>query len=345
MKNNCAVILALTGLCASVHAAITIGPSNRPFTSIAASGTSVGAITDDSELIVTGAALTAMGWAGNDLLPANRSIRVGNNGAILLGNSATDAFGNATEIGYANCNANNVGATSIATMTAINDTVEGNGGLAPRQMVCVLWDDNFPSTSVVTSCRYQVMSGNLIVQWTNEDHFAAQGSGVITYEVVFYGGATIASGAPIIEFVYDDTLYGAQQYQNDGGSAAIGFKNWNINTSANDLEFGTSGGSGALTTDPAFNDASMHPKVAGWTSSANSSLPHSVVIAGVPPCGSADFNHDGDAATDADIEAFFACIAGNCCAACDSNDFNGDGDASTDADIEAFFRVLAGGNC
>jgi probable HAF family extracellular repeat protein len=64
-----------------------------------------------------------------------------------------------------------------------------------------------------------------------------------------------------------------------------------------------------------------------------------------PHCGSADFNHDGDTATDADIEAFFACIAGACCPACDSADFNADGDVATDADIEAFFRVLAGGNC
>jgi hypothetical protein len=62
-------------------------------------------------------------------------------------------------------------------------------------------------------------------------------------------------------------------------------------------------------------------------------------------CGSADFNHDGDAGTDADIEAFFACLAGNCCGTCGSADFNGDGDAGTDADIEAFFRVLAGGAC
>ena len=62
------------------------------------------------------------------------------------------------------------------------------------------------------------------------------------------------------------------------------------------------------------------------------------------PC-SADFNHDGDIGTDADIEAFFACIAGNCCAACDSADYDGDGDVATDADIEAFFRVLAGGSC
>ena len=64
-----------------------------------------------------------------------------------------------------------------------------------------------------------------------------------------------------------------------------------------------------------------------------------------PQCGGADFNHDGDTATDADIEAFFACLAGNCCAACGSADFNGDGDTATDADIEAFFRVLAGGSC
>ena len=66
-----------------------------------------------------------------------------------------------------------------------------------------------------------------------------------------------------------------------------------------------------------------------------------------PPCGSADFNCDGDTGTDADIEAFFACLAGNCPAPpCTSTaDFNGDGDVGTDADIEAFFRVLAGGTC
>jgi hypothetical protein len=60
---------------------------------------------------------------------------------------------------------------------------------------------------------------------------------------------------------------------------------------------------------------------------------------------SADFNGDGDLGTDADIEAFFACLGGSCCATCGSADFNGDGDVGTDADIESFFRVLAGGNC
>jgi len=64
-------------------------------------------------------------------------------------------------------------------------------------------------------------------------------------------------------------------------------------------------------------------------------------------CGTPDFNGDGDFGTDADIEAFFACLGGNCCATCFAGgpDFNGDGDFGTDADIESFFRVLAGGAC
>jgi hypothetical protein len=69
------------------------------------------------------------------------------------------------------------------------------------------------------------------------------------------------------------------------------------------------------------------------------------VVAGGNPCWSADFDGDGDTGTDADIETFFACIAGNCCATCASADFNSDGDTATDADIEAFFRILAAGNC
>ena len=66
-----------------------------------------------------------------------------------------------------------------------------------------------------------------------------------------------------------------------------------------------------------------------------------------PTCGTADFDGDGDVGTDADIEAFFACLAGTCCPTCwqGGADFNGDGDTGTDADIESFFRVLAGGEC
>jgi hypothetical protein len=66
-----------------------------------------------------------------------------------------------------------------------------------------------------------------------------------------------------------------------------------------------------------------------------------------PRCGSADFNCDGSIGTDADIAAFFQCLAGSCPGgSCPSTaDFDGDGASGTDADVEAFFRVLAGGPC
>jgi hypothetical protein len=69
------------------------------------------------------------------------------------------------------------------------------------------------------------------------------------------------------------------------------------------------------------------------------------IVAGGDPCWTADFNGDGAVATDADIDAFFLCLAGMCCPTCASADFNGDGAVATDADIEAFFRVLAGQPC
>ncbi len=72
-----------------------------------------------------------------------------------------------------------------------------------------------------------------------------------------------------------------------------------------------------------------------------------VAVVVTPACGTADFDGDGDVGTDADIEAFFACLGGNCCPLCfpGGADFNGDGDVGTDADIEAFFRVLGGSEC
>jgi hypothetical protein len=70
-----------------------------------------------------------------------------------------------------------------------------------------------------------------------------------------------------------------------------------------------------------------------------------VITPPAPHCGTADFNGDGDIGTDQDIQAFFACLAGNCCLTCQSADFNADGDLGTDADIESFFRVLSGGPC
>jgi len=71
----------------------------------------------------------------------------------------------------------------------------------------------------------------------------------------------------------------------------------------------------------------------------------SVTFTFVNPHCQQDFNGDGDFGTDQDIEAFFACLGGDCCGTCGSQDFNGDGDFGTDQDIESFFRVLSGGDC
>jgi hypothetical protein len=94
-----------------------------------------------------------------------------------------------------------------------------------------------------------------------------------------------------------------------------------------------------------YADAGGYSCVATSACNQTSTSTTAQLTVGVGCCGSADFNGDGAVATDADIEAFFACLAGNCCNTCGSADFNGDGAVATDADIEAFFRVLAGGSC
>jgi hypothetical protein len=90
---------------------------------------------------------------------------------------------------------------------------------------------------------------------------------------------------------------------------------------------------------------SGHPRLITITSDDSNFTVEDVTVTRVPTCGTADFNGDGDLGTDQDIQAFFACLAGDCCPTCGSADFNGDGDLGTDADIEAFFRVLSGGVC
>jgi hypothetical protein len=100
--------------------------------------------------------------------------------------------------------------------------------------------------------------------------------------VVYGGGRTIASGLPLVEFVYNDTNYSGTAYQDDGGSSTIGYKNWGAVAAANDVEFGIGGGTDTLG-DPAFGGTNMQPKVGGWASNVNAALPHSVVIKGATP--------------------------------------------------------------
>jgi hypothetical protein len=270
------LIGALAVVAAAANAQIGISGSSVAFVDISVSGTSYGTGGDDIENTIAGA---THGWIGNDLLAGGMSMRIGNNGGLMWGTSATDAFVGATEQGYINASPAGV-ANPFGTMAASNAGATGNGG-GIRQYLAVLWDDNTPGTG--GSVKWQVIGNDLIVQWTNEDHFNATGTGTVTYEMIAHGGVTIASGLSLVDFVYQDTLYAANQYQDDGGSATIGYKNWGVNANANDVEYGVGGGTNALS-DPAFGDASMKPKVAGWVGNndPNGALVHSVTIAGVP---------------------------------------------------------------
>ncbi len=146
--------------------------------------------------------------------------------------------------------------------------------------------------------------------------------------------------------VYDDgtgpNLIAAGSFTTAGGAPANRIARWNGST-WQPLANGLPSDVNAVTV---YNGLLV---AAGNFSTVNGVPYNYIATWGCPPptCGSADFNCDGDIGTDADIESFFACLAGNCPAApCTSSaDFNHDGDIGTDADIESFFRVLAGGPC
>lgn len=283
---------AVAGLVASASAQITVATSTTVFTDISATGTSPGTATDDSEHNVTAAQLTGAGFTGNELLGAV-DIRIGNNGAVLWNATTGD-------VGYTN-------STTFTTMTAQGPTSSqfGNGGnQAGVQFVCPLWDDNLPASGQgANTLDWQVIGGNLIIQWTNEDHFNAQGSGTIQYQMIVYGGVTIASGLPLVEYVYNDTLYFSPAYQNDGGSATIGYKNWGVLANANDIEYGIGGGTDSLG-DPAHGGTNMQPKVGGWVAAADATLPHAIVIRGdTPPPTVKCAGNTGSAGCTVDIAA------------------------------------------
>ncbi len=270
-----AFLLAAAAMPLMASAQLVIQPTTTGFTDISVTGTSVGTISDDSENVITGASLNAAGWTGNALLAGGVSVRVGNNGCIIWGNSVADTFTNATEVGYIN-------STTYMTMAASNLATTGNGGSGPRQQLAVLWDDNFPLAGGTASTKWQVIGGDLFIQWTNQDHFNAQGTGAITYEAIIRGGVSLTSGQALVEFIYQDTLYAASQYQNDGGSATIGYKNWTGLAGANDVQWGTGGGNDTIN-DPAFGDPSMRPKVRGILAGGGDlSLPTGVRIIPTP---------------------------------------------------------------
>ncbi len=246
------IVLALFSMsvCSGAIATINFEADSLPWTDIGIGNRFT--TSDDSESTITGGELTNAGFFGNDLLAGNCSVRIGNNGGIIWGNSPTDTFNGASQVGWAN-------STEFLSMTESNLSTTGNGS-GTRQFLAVHWDDLAPLTGQgFASIEWKVINSDLIIQWNRQDHWSAAGTGTITFQAVIRSGVNHKR----VSYVYNDTLFGTDAFQNDAGSATIGFKNWGLNANGNDIEFGTGGGSG---TELTTNDSALNsrPKVGGW---------------------------------------------------------------------------------
>jgi hypothetical protein len=144
---------------------------------------------------------------------------------------------------------------------------------------------------------------------------------------------------------YSNTPWAATR---GGGQMSFGTTPFATNTNANALRWGTTytvGFTSNIAPSTGTGSLTLFKPLAGGVGPVLS-------VAGLPVPGPvsacpADYNGDGDATTDQDIEAFFACLGGHCCPTCfpGRSDYNLDTDYGTDQDIESFFRVMAGGSC
>jgi hypothetical protein len=216
------------------------------------------------------------------------------------------------------------GAAASAAYT--NDAIPSSA--VPNNAIYPLWDDYNPGEQ--GDIYYQedgtAPARKFIVEWNNVTQFTAGGLWPLTSETF---QVILHEGSNNVEFRYGPITP--------------------VNTSGIDQGFGqdASGGDRTIGVENAGGTAAVsHP-------SATHNGESLMVTFNPPPspcgpvCATSDYDGDGDSGTDADIEAFFACLAGNCCATCWhlGSDINADGDSGTDADIEAFFRILAGNAC
>ncbi|MFN7676282.1 GEVED domain-containing protein, partial [Flavobacterium sp.] len=172
--------------------------SGVAFIDISTSGTSVGTIADDSEHN-----LTIPSFTYNNV--TYTTARVGNNGVLAFGSTAGD-------INYSNrslpapLGANNLDQLTGGLMT--------NVGGASLTAICAYWDDLTPGTG--GSIRTQTVGNKYIVQWTNEDSFAATGTGTITFQIQL----DLLSGQ--IHLVYSDVVFVGATVNDNAGSATVG---------------------------------------------------------------------------------------------------------------------------
>jgi len=164
--------------------------SNVAFIDISTTGTSVGTIADDSEHYVT----LPSAFTYNTVPYTTAAI--GNNGVMVLGATTGDIY-------WTN-------ATLPQAATAATSGL-GNAGAAA---ICAYWDDLTPGTG--GSITTQTVGNKYIVQWTNEDSFAATGTGTITFQIQL----DLVTGQ--IHLVYPDVVFAGATVNDNGGSATVG---------------------------------------------------------------------------------------------------------------------------
>ncbi|MBL7938887.1 MAG: T9SS type A sorting domain-containing protein [Flavobacteriales bacterium] len=166
------------------------GVGGSSFIDISATGTLVsGSPADDSEHQVTIPSFTYNGVAYTDM-------RVGNNGKVVMGVTSG-------EVGYAN-----VALPYILSGTGA--TTAGFRGIMPW------WDDLTPGSG--NSIRTEQVGNLYIVQWTNEDHFDAAGTGTVSFQLQL----DLVTG--VIYFAYSDVDFTGSAAQDKGGSATVGLQ-------------------------------------------------------------------------------------------------------------------------
>ena len=169
------------------------------FVDISASGTSVGALSDDSEHNIS--LPFSFTYDGTSYSNA----RIGNNGALVFGTTTDDIVYNNSALpqGFA------------ASFSATTGIITSSGGNTSLAALCPFWDDLLPGTGA--SINTQQIGNVFYIQWTNEDHFSATGA-YITFQI------QLEQSTNIIRFAYADVNFsGAGTASQDfGGSATVG---------------------------------------------------------------------------------------------------------------------------
>jgi hypothetical protein len=163
----------------------------------------------------TGLAMTGVGddtshgvvvVTGNALFPSGDAL-FGNNGVLIAG--LLDGF-----IGY-----DNLPLPASGLPTGADLPAGGSTYLFP------FWDDLLPNENLSpsnTTLYAQLVPGGAIFMWKNETHYSLQDDArVITFEIQIFTNPQ-TSCTPLIQFLYQDSFFGAGAPPNNGASATIG---------------------------------------------------------------------------------------------------------------------------